>query len=114
MVFLPVRRKEKESKKNLKNSRVDVSAKTGRWGVSLRVLEEGGGFRASRPVPPRTSISSLLRLSALQTELGLLKSSLILMVLALVPSKCLSQDGERLGSSAVASAWLSWVLCPWP
>ena len=71
-------------------------------------------FRASRPVPPHTSISSLLRLSALQTELDLLKSSPMLMALALVPAKRPSHDGERLGSSAVASAWLSWVLCPWP
>lgn len=45
MVFLPIRRKEKESKKNFKNLCVDVSAKTGHWGVSPRAVEEHGGFQ---------------------------------------------------------------------
>lgn len=45
------------------------------------------GFRASGPLPLCTSISSLLCSSALHTELGLLRSSPMLMALARVPAK---------------------------
>ena len=55
MVFLPVSPGgvETESKKNLKHSCVDVSVKTGHWGVSPRAVEERRGFQGFQASPSR-------------------------------------------------------------